>query len=152
MSVATPGMSMVGGADSSRDSWVANSVTTTAPTATGRLRKKIDCQETFSTRKPPTTGPIASASALTPAHVPIALPRSAGGNALEMIERVPGIMNAAPMPWTARPATSQASLCEKPMNALDAANMTTPNRNIRRRPKMSPRRPPVTSRTAKASV
>ena len=32
----------------------ANSVTTTAPTATGRLRKKIDCQETFSTRKPPT--------------------------------------------------------------------------------------------------
>src|SRR4051794_19731474 len=65
--VATPGMSTVGGAVVSRDSRVANSVTTTAPTATGTLRKKIDCQETLSTRKPPTTGPIASASALTPA-------------------------------------------------------------------------------------
>ena len=88
---------------SSRDSRAATSVTTTASAATGTLRKKIDCQETFSTRKPPTTGPIASASALTPAHVPIALPRSCGGKALVMIERVAGIMNAAPMPWAARP-------------------------------------------------
>jgi len=34
---------------SSRDSGVANSVTTSAPAATGRLMKKIDCQETCST-------------------------------------------------------------------------------------------------------
>ena len=82
--------------------------------ATGTLRKKIDRQETFSTRKPPTTGPMASASALTPAHVPIALPRSCGGKALVMIERVAGIMNAAPTPWAARPATSQASVGREP--------------------------------------
>src|SRR3954451_18592209 len=86
---------------SSTDSRTANSVTMMAPTATGRLRKKIARHETYSVSAPPTAGPIASASAETPAHVPIARPRSAGGNVLEMIERVPGIMNAAPAPWSA---------------------------------------------------
>ena len=60
--------------------------------------KKIARQLTSSVRKPPTTGPIASASALTPAHVPIAVPRCSAGNAWVMIARVAGIMNAAPMP------------------------------------------------------
>ena len=36
--------------------------------------------------------------------------------------------------------------------ALDIAKTTTPRRNMRRRPKTSPSRPPVTSRTAKVSV
>ena len=148
----TPGKSTWCVEFSSRDSRVAASVTTTASTATGTLRKKIDCQETFSTRKPPTTGPMASARALTPAHVPIALPRSWGGKALVMIDRVAGIMKAAPIPCAARPATSQASLCESPMKALERPKTMTPKRNIRRRPKMSPSRPPVTSRTAKLSV
>jgi hypothetical protein len=116
------------------------------------LSRKIDCQLTLSTRKPPTTGPIASASALTPAHVPIALPRSCGGNALAMIDSVAGIMNAAPTPCTARHATSHASPRAKAIMPLDSANVTTPMRNVRRRPKMSPSRPPVTSSTAKASV
>ena len=127
-------------------------MTATAPTATGRLRKKIARQLTFSVRKPPTTGPMASAIAETPAQVPIALPRSSGGKALVMIESVAGIMNAAPMPWIARPAMSHASVGAKPIAALEIAKVTTPNRNIRRRPKMSPRRPPVTSRTANDSV
>ena len=38
------------------------------------------------------------------------------------------------------------------MKRLDAPKIATPMRNQRRRPKMSPRRPPVTSRTAKVSV
>src|SRR4051794_23529088 len=38
------------------------------------------------------------------------------------------------------------------MKALDSAKTMTPKRNIVRRPKMSPRRPPVTSSTAKVSV
>src|SRR5215217_67881 len=108
--VTMPGRSTRRGAVSSRDSRVANSATKTARTATGRLRRKIDCQETCSTRKPPITGPIASAAALTPAQVPIALPRSRGGNAFVMIESVAGIMNAAPTPCTARNAMSHASV------------------------------------------
>jgi hypothetical protein len=70
----------------------------------------------------------------------------------EMIERVPGIMNAAPMPWTARLATSQPWVGARAIVALEIANTTTPNRNMRRRPKMSPSRPPVTSMTANVSV
>ena len=93
-----PGKSTRCSVVSSRDSWVANRVTATAPTATGRLRKKIARQDTYSASAPPTTGPIASASAETPAQVPIALPRSAGGKAFVMIERVAGIMKAAPTP------------------------------------------------------
>jgi hypothetical protein len=95
---------------------------------------------------------MASASALTPAHVPIALPRSCAGKALVMIDSVAGIMNAAPSPCATRPATSHSSLCDRPMKALDRPKTTTPPRKTRRRPKMSPSRPPVTSSTAKASV
>ena len=47
-----------------------------------------------------------------------------------MIESVAGIMNAAPMPCAARPATSQASLCESPMKALERPKTMTPKRNI----------------------
>ena len=46
-------------------------------------------------RSPPTNGPIESASAETPAQVPIALPRSCGSKALVMIESVAGIISAA---------------------------------------------------------
>jgi len=137
---------------SSRDSVAAASVSTSARTATGRFSRKIDCHETCSTRKPPTTGPTASASALTPAHVPMALPRSAGGKAWETIDSVAGIMNAPPTPCTARQATSHASLWASAMSPLATAKTTTPTRNIRTRPNRSPRRPAVTSRTANASV
>ncbi len=105
--VKMPGQSIVCRVLSSRDSCVANSVTATAPTATGRFRKKIARQETYSVSAPPTTGPMASASADTPAQVPIAFPRSSAGKVTVMIESVAGIMNAAPTPWSARPATSQ---------------------------------------------
>ena len=114
--------------------------------------KKIARQLTYSVRKPPTTGPIASASALTPAHVPIAVPRWCGGNAWVISASVAGIMNAAPTPWTARKATSIVSLGDSPISAAAAPNTMTPNRNIRLRPKMSPSRPPVTSSTANVSV
>src|ERR671926_1669524 len=120
--VATPGTSTWWVELSSRDSRAAASVTNTASAATGTLRKKIDCQETLSTRKPPTTGPMASASALTPAQVPMARPRSCGGKALAMIDSVAGIMNAGPTPWAARPAMSQASVVDRPMKALDRPN------------------------------
>ncbi len=150
--LSTPGTSTRCAAVSSRDSRTANSATSTAPTATGRLRKKIDCQLTLCTSRPPSTGPMASAIAETPAQVPIALPRSAGGKALVMIERVAGIISAEPTPCTARQATSQVSLGEKPIAALEHANTITPAMKILRRPNRSPRRPPVTSSTAKDSV
>ena len=69
-----------------------------------------------------------------------------------MIDRVAGIMKAAPIPWTARNATRVVSVGANPIAALETPNTTTPNRNMRRRPKMSPRRPPVTISTANVSV
>ncbi len=145
-------MSIVGSTVSSRDSRTANSAITIAPAATGRFRKKIDCQLTLWTRKPPTTGPMARAIAETPAHVPIAFPRSAGGNALVMIDSVAGIISAAPTPWTARQATSHVSLGANPMAPLARAKIVTPARKALRRPNRSPSRPPVTSSTAKERV
>ena len=114
--------------------------------------KKIARQETCSVRKPPSTGPIASARAETPAQVPIALPRSRAGKASVMIERVPGIMNAAPTPWATRLMTSERVSGAKPAVAEESVKTMTPIMNMRRRPKMSPSRPPVASRTAKESV
>ena len=58
---------------------------------------------------PPSSGPIASAIAETPAQIPIAIPRSRGGNVAEMIESVAGIISAAPTPWTARAAISSVA-------------------------------------------
>ncbi len=114
--------------------------------------KKIARQLTYSVRKPPTTGPIESARAETPAHVPIALPRSEAGKAWVMIESVAGIISAAPTPWIARLPISIAGSWASPAVAEVIAKITTPARNISRRPKMSPSRPPVAIRTAKVRV
>ena len=62
----------------------------------GTLMKKIQFQLTCSVIRPPTSGPIASAIAETPAQMPIAVPRSRGGNVAVMIESVAGFISAAP--------------------------------------------------------
>src|SRR2546430_6280245 len=71
--VAMPGMSTTRATVSSRDSRVAKSVTETAATATGRVRKKMARQLTLSAREPPTTGAEGSGRADTAAPVPIGL-------------------------------------------------------------------------------
>ena len=101
---------------------------------------------------PPTTGPIASASAETPAQVPIALPRSCGSKALVTIESVAGIISAAADALHHAADDQHRRVRASPAVAEDRAKIVTPSRNILRRPKMSPRRPPVTSRTPKLSV
>ena len=68
----------------------------------GTLMKKIQFQLTCSVRRPPTSGPIASAIAETPAQMPIARPRSRGANVAAMIESVAGFIIAPPRPWTMR--------------------------------------------------
>ena len=65
---------------------------------TGTLTKKIQFQLACSVSSPPTSGPIASASADTPAQIPIAVPRCRGGKVAAMIESVAGFISAAPAP------------------------------------------------------
>ena len=67
--------------------------------------------------KPPTSGPIASASAETPAQIPIAIPRCRGGNVAEMMESVAGFISAAPTPWTIR-----APIRTSPLGAIPQAS------------------------------
>ena len=80
----------------------------------GTLRKKMDCHPRCSTMAPPTVGPSASARPENPAHRPIALARSWGGNVTVMIDSVPGRSSAAPTPWSARNAINAPVLPETP--------------------------------------
>ena len=82
--------------DVSRDSRITSCETTIASAPTGTLTKKIQFQLMCSMIRPPPSGPIASASAETPAQIPIAVPRCFGGNVATMIDSVAGFMSAAP--------------------------------------------------------
>mgnify|MGYP003694124825 CR=1 FL=1 len=100
----------------------------------GTFRKNTDSQPRCSTIRPPTVGPSASARPETPAHSPIALARSCGGNVTVMIDRVPGISSAAPTPWNARAAISWSVLCDRPQSAEASVKIARPAMKIFLRP------------------
>jgi hypothetical protein len=101
---------------------------------------------------PPTSGPIASAIAETPAQMPIAVPRCRGGNVAVMIESVAGFISAAPTPWTTRAPISPLALLANPQKNDDPVKMTSPAMNILLRPSMSASFPPVSSSTPNVSA
>ena len=96
------------------------------------------------------TGPMPSARPEIPAHRPSARPRSRPWKASVRIDSEPGIRNAAPAPWAARQKMSSPIDCDSPAPIDASVNATSPARNMRLRPKTSPSRPPVTSRTREA--
>jgi hypothetical protein len=102
--------------------------------------------------RPPTSGPIASAIAETPAQIPSAAPRSRGGKVAVMIDSVAGIMNAAPTPCTTRAAISSSALFARPQKREEIVKTARPVRKIRRLPNMSASFPPVSISTAKLSA
>ena len=73
---------------------------------TGTLSQKIHCHEMPSITAPPTSGPSATPSPLTPDQTPSASPRFSAGAAVLSRVRLSGATIAAPMPWTARAAIS----------------------------------------------
>ena len=124
----------------------------TPSTPTGMLMKKIQLQLTFSVRRPPTIGPIASASAETPAQMPIAVPRCRGGKVAVMIDSVAGFISAAPTPCTVRAAMSELAPPARPHHSEAPVKTTRPAMKIARRPSMSASFPPVRSRTPNVSA
>ena len=118
----------------------------------GTLSQKIQFQAMPSTTAPPTNGPSATPSPLTPAQMPSAMPRLSAGNASDSSVSVSGMTIAAPRPWTARAAISDSMLGASAASALAAVKIDRPMTNIRLRPKRSPSAAPVISRTANASV
>ena len=85
--------------------------------------KKIQFQLICSVMIPPTSGPIASASAETPAQMPIAVPRWRGGKVATMIDSVAGFISAAPTPWTTRAPISTPALFASPQASDDAVKI-----------------------------
>ena len=73
--VTSPGRSRRCSRDVSRVSSMNSRAATIPMMPIGMLMKKIQPQLIFSVRMPPTSGPIASAIADTPAQMPIAIPR-----------------------------------------------------------------------------
>ena len=73
----------------------------------GTLTRKTDPHQKCGSRMPPVIGPRPTPRADTPAHTPMALPRSTGSvKTLVMIDRVAGMMQAPPTPIRARVAIS----------------------------------------------
>jgi len=102
-----------------------------------------------SVMSPPSSRPIASAIADTPAQMPIAVPRSRAAKVAEMIESVAGIINAAPIPWTARAPISSGALEERPQKSEETVKTARPMVKIKRLPRRSPSFPPVSRSEAK---
>ena len=94
-----------------------------------------------------------SPSADTPAHTPIALPRSTGFvKTFVRIESVDGMISAAPAPMSARNAMSSETDDENAAAADAVPNTASPAVSAPRRPKRSPRLPAVSSSPAKTST
>ena len=96
--------------------------------------RKIEPHQKCSSSQPLMTPPIAMPTPATPAQIAIARGRSSGGNTWARIERVAGMMNAAPMPITPR---ARISADDEPENAArpDATpNTTSPPLSAKRRP------------------
>lgn len=109
-------------------------------------------QRSASTSQPPSTGPATAASPLTPPMSPYMGARSRGENSACTDASSCGTMRAAKSPC-ARRVTTRTSPDQANAAAAEASvNPATPMRNTRRLPNRSPRRPPVMSATAKASM
>ncbi len=114
---------------------------------------KIEPHQKCSNSTPPVIGPRPSPNADTPAHTPIALPRSAGSvNTLVMIDNVDGMMNAPPTPINARVAISMSAEDDNADITDPAPNTARPNARNRYLPKRSPRLPAVRSSPANTKV
>ncbi len=120
---------------------------------TGALIQNTDRQPNASMRAPPVTGPAAMLSPKTAAQTPIACARSFGsGIAFTTIARATGLSIEAPMPWTARAATSTPTEGAIAQSSEAAPNTIKPIRNTRRRPNRSASAPEEIRRPARTRV
>jgi hypothetical protein len=131
---------------------ISRKLATIARTPTGTLMKKIQFQLACSVNRPPTSGPIASARADTPAQIPIAAPRCSGGKVAVMIESVAGFIKAAPTPWTIRAPISTSPLPAMPQARDEIVKIARPTTKMKRRPSRSASLPPVSMKAAKVSA
>ena len=102
--------------------------------ASGTFIRKAARQETFSTKKPPRTGPRAVVTPESPAQVPMAFPRSSPSKEALMIARDPGTSIAPPTPCRARAAISMSGLVDRPHHTEARVKIAIPREKMRLRP------------------
>jgi hypothetical protein len=113
----------------------------------------MESQPKRASSKPPATGPIATPRPLTADQMPIAFARSAGlVNTLVRIDSVAGMMNAAPIPMTARAAMSPGAELASAAASEPAAKTARPAVSARCLPNRSAIAPAINSSAANASV
>ena len=113
----------------------------TVSAASGRLIRKIQRHDAWSTSSPPTSGPSAAAMPPSPDQAPIARLRSSERNAPWIIARLPGVSSAPPMPCSTRAAISTSAFGASPHSREARANQIVPMTKTRRRPSRSPSDP-----------
>ena len=135
-----------------RDSGTWRAVISTTAAVSGTLMKNTSRHETAAINHPPTKGPAAAATPLSPDHAPIARGRSCETNDACNSARLPGVSSAPPTPCSPRASTSVLASGARPQSADARPNHTAPMTNTRRRPNRSPRLPPSSSRPARVRV
>ena len=129
-------------------------ITATIATMTiGTFTRKIEPHQKCSSRNPPANGPIATPSPETPAQIAIARARSpASVNTFARIERVAGMMNAAPNPWMARVAINADGEWTSAQASEPPPNTTRPKMKHFLRPSRSPVFPAMSRKLANTIV
>ena len=98
--------------------------------------------------RPPASCPTTAPPASTAEYLLIARARAGPAWVRWIRLSTCGIITAAPAPWAKRSAISTPAVPARPQPSEASVNSTSPPRNTRRWPRMSPSRAPVTSRTA----
>ena len=131
-----------------------NRPATRATTTTGTLMMKTDPTRSARAGSRRSTGPSATATPATADHSAMAMARSrASVKTLVRIDSVAGMISAAPMPITARAATSAFDATgERRHRRRRRRRSTRPMLSAPLRPKRSPRLPAVSNRPANTSV
>src|SRR5918992_538854 len=122
-----------------------------AATANGTLTRKTDDQSNHWSSSPPVSGPSPIPTAASAAQMPIALPRSSPTKRLAMIERVAGMIIAAPTPIAARTAITSPAESATSAPRLASPKIDTPAWSASLRPRRSPSVPKTSSRPANTS-
>jgi hypothetical protein len=133
----------------SRDVGTIAATRTNAPATTGTFTKNTDPHQKCSSSQPVPTMPNEAPEAANPAHSAMARVRSCGGNTAVRMLSVPGMISAAPAPWTARRAMSIVALSAVVASSDMAPNRASPARSAPLRPNRSPMAPAVRTKPAK---
>src|SRR5664280_2338111 len=144
---ATAPSTSMGRRTGSRESGTSHSAATSPSRTTGTLTRKIDPHQKWASSQPPAIGPMAIPKPVVPDQMPMARSWSSGSRKTSvMMDRVAGMMQAAPRPIAARAQSSAFGDVENAEAADPAPKITSPAQRIFLRPTRSPMLP-ATNRT-----